>query len=326
MPGKIVSFAAHKTEQLCRPVELRDLFRRHAVVLVGDELAAFYLDPWACALGAANETGAGTTGDPYYLWNKREQYRTNVSYMEWVYAAYESGIRDVVIDMAPSAQPGLDEALRTYRDRCGEEEPEEIYRSLLRSAIAMPMDAVVQMAGSLDMKVHALNAGLTGIATLFRQASGVATARARAPHEAMREFYIKQCLQKDIETLEQLLRRPACSAEIEAMREQMEMRLTENGAAHEAAICAETATANAIGQTLGDRPFLGFFQNERIFSAPDDLDGLVRARYGEEKVARVAMEGETETASPKPPQYLFDYSLKGCVVRMTRRCAQALCK
>ncbi len=316
--AEIVSLNSHFFDRQCQFHPLQTLFEKHAVVLVGDELGAFYLDKRIFPMGEADKHG--NDNDAFYLWDKRDCYETKVSYMELVYAAFASGVRDIVIDMVPAMQPGIDEALETYRETNIQYTAEILFRTLLMSDVALPMDAVVQMAGSLGMKVHALNAGLTGVATLFRQATGIKTVPQHLSFEEKVKHYRKHGFAKDKQTLRQIVRRQPTDAEIETLRLYMELRLSDNRETLEENVFDETPTHQKIKETLGDRPFLGFFQNDRLFRSKADLDGKLRETYGDNNVARFTLAPDDNR--PKQPQYVFRYARKNCAVAMTEAFAR----
>ncbi len=303
-----------------RPRPLQDIFKKHSVVLVGDDLGAFYLDRWATAISSA-EAGIAQQ-NPFPLWKNRNLYEAKVGYMEFVYAASEQGVRDVVIDMESSTQKGINDAMQSYNKGEREKTTETIFYSILHNTLATPMDAVLQMASTVGIKVHALNTGLSGIATLFREAKGILTAPPNGTFHEKYEAYIKTGFETDKITLNRLLRRQASQFEINIMREQMLLRLSDKREETERAIFNEKPTFEAIKETVGNRPFLGFFQNGRLFQSFTDLDGLLRTHYGDENVARLSMISLDEETYPKPPQYDYRYSMKGCTVSMTETYVQ----
>ncbi|GEM_PF-3290517 len=311
---EIFSFGEHKLEKQCRFQPLKTLFERHPIVLVGDELGAFYLDKRVFPTDDCNDHS--NDNDAFFLWDKRNQYETKVSYMELVHAAYAAGARDIVIDMVPAMQPGLDEALKTYRETSIQFTTEILFRALLMNDTASPMDAVVQMAGALGMKVHALNTGLTGMATLFRVAPGTKNVPQNFSHEERIKHYKANGFEKDKEILRQLVRRHPTEVEFDTMRQYMEMRLGDKKEEFEEKVFDETPTQKKIQATLGDKPFLGFFQNARLFQSTADLDEKLREAYGEQNVARLSLIPVEDM--PKPAQYQFRYSRKNCAVAMTK--------
>ena len=262
-------------------------------------------------------------GDPAAeLWEKRNLDASKTGYMELVYAAYNQGVRDVVIDMAPSMQPGIDEALKIYRDSIGNKTSEATFLSLSNNDVATPMDAVVQQAAqSLDMRVHALNVGLTGIATLFREAQGVTLIPTSGSHQDRIDAYMKQGFAQDKKALEKLLRRAADSFELDVMRFEMTKRLSDDELHLQQKIFDDTETANLIHETVGNKPFLGLFQKARLLGSATDLDGLLRNHYGEKNVARLIAVPSEEKAFPKRPQYILNFhKLKGCLLSPVRSC------
>ncbi len=317
--AEILSLHRHLIERQCQDHSLKILFQRHKVVLVGEELGAFYLDKRAFPTNEAEDHG--NDNDAFYLWDKRDCYETKVSYMELVHAAYESGVRDIVIDMVPSMQPGLNEALKTYREASLSSSAELVYQILLIADFASPMDTVVQMAGALGMKVHALNAGLTGIATLFRHARGIETVPQNLSHEEKIKHYRTHGFEKDKRTLQQIVRRRLTDAEIKTLQQYMEMRLSGEKEALEKKVFDESLTLQKIQTRVGANPFLGIFQNARLFRSEKDLDGRLRALYGENNVARLSLAPEEK--SPKRSQYRFRYSRHKCTVAMTEDYALA---
>jgi len=317
MSQKILSFGDKRIEEMCRPVSLKTLFKEYAVVLAGDELGAFCLDKWAILNGPCGTSAAESEKDCFYLWDRRQQYGTNVSYMELVYAAFEEGVRDVVIDMAPAMQPGINAGLQHYREACGEQAQDDPFLSFLKSALTTPMDAVVRMAGVLDMKVHAVNSGLSGIATLFREACGVTTVPKHLSEKERVEVYMADGFEQDKLALARILRREPAKVEVETLRDQMLLRLSDRGPAIEKGVFDERPTIQTIRETTEDRPFLGLFQNGRLFRSPEDLDGGLRSVYGNGRVARVSMHVPEGEEFPKHPQYSFHYSMKACTVSMT---------
>jgi hypothetical protein len=201
----------------CRPRALQSLFRDYPVVLVGDELGAFYLDSDAASKGLVDAAVPFSRKNIFGLWDRRNLREAKTAYMEFVYAAFEQGVGDVVIDMDTSMQPGIDAALQIYHRTAEEKSAEAVFDALLSKPFATPMDAVVEMAGSLGMRVHAVNSGLTGIATLLREAQGIQSLPQSGDLETKAESYLKHGLEKDKEVLEQLLRRAPSSLEIETM-------------------------------------------------------------------------------------------------------------
>jgi len=318
----VISFEPHFIKKRSQPFSLQELFRKYPVVLAGDELAAFYLDKWTTLTGEGSETEQDASKDPFYLWGKRDQHETIVSYMELVHSAFEAGVRDIVIDANPAMQPGINKALEAYNKKLEEQTEEDIFHSLLESAIATPMDAVIQMAGVLDMKVHALNGGLSGIATLFRETSGGVVAEPFDDVQEKVDAYMKDGFGKDVETLERVFRRPPTDIEKETMCEQMRRRLVDQSGSVEKEVFDEEPTIKLIHETLQNKPFLGFFQNSRLLRSSSDLDARLRFIYGEEKVGRLSMVALEDYAFPKYPQYHFSYSMKECTVAMTEACAQ----
>lgn len=301
-------------EQWCRPHPLQELFQKYAVVLVGDELGAFYLDKWATLTEPMEDNASN---DPFYIWDKRNRRQTNVGYMEFVYAAFDEEVRDVVIDMAPFTQLGINEGLKEYYKASEDKSSEAIFNSLLANSLATPMDAVVQMAGSLEMNVHALNGGLSGIATLFREAKGIATVPPSENIQERVDDYMKDGFEMDKKALDRVLRRSATPSEIDAMREQMLMRLSNNRAAIEKTVFDESQTVQMIYDALENKPFLGFFQNARLFQSSEDLDDELRLVYGGDRVVRLSMISLDKNEYPKHPQYIYNYSEGGCTVAMT---------
>ncbi len=317
--AEIISLYQRFMDRQCQFLPLRTLFENHDVVLTGDTLGAFYLDKRYFQTEDVEEFG--NDNNAFYLWNRRDAYETKVSYMELVYAAYASGVRDIVIDMASAMQQGIDEALQTYRATNAQYTPEILFKTLLMSDFAAPMDAVVQMAGSLGMKVHALNAGLTGVATLFRHARGIDSVPQHLGFEDKVRHYRKHGLEKDKQTLGQIVRRRLKDEEIETMRVYMELRLSDRRSTLENNVFDETPTQRKIMEALGEKPFLGFFQNARLFHSTGDLDGKLRETYGDENVARLSLDAEDGMA--KQPQYQFQYARKSCAVAMTEAYARA---
>lgn len=301
-----------------RPRPLQALFKKHAIVLVGDELGAFYLDRWATSTNAAETKSVS----PFPLWQNRNLYEAKVGYMEFVYAASEQGVRDIIIDMEASTQKGIDEAILHYHTGGKEKTVETILHSLLHNTIATPMDAVLQMASITGMKVHALNAGLSGIATLFREARGILVTPPNGAFHEKYETYMQKGFEADKTTLNRLLRRQASQFEIDVMFEQMVLRLSDKREATERTIFNEKPTFDAIQEAVSDRPFLGFFQNGRLFQSATDLDGLLRIHYGDQDVARLSMISLEDQDYPKAPHYDYQYSIKGCTVSMTEAYVQ----
>lgn len=315
--GNIISLKDQKIKKACGENLLNTLFQRHAVVLAGDELGAFYLDKWACWGDEDRPMTGDEIDSPFYLWNRRDQYRTNVSYMELVYAAHSQGIRHIAIDMDITIQPGINEGLRLYRRRAVEEGEESVYATLLESKLTAPMDSVVQMAGSLGMRVHAVNCGLTGIATMFRVSKGILTVPEKASYEEKMEAYMKEGFSTDNRTLMWLLRRQPRPSEQRTMKGQMLLRLGEKKDKTEEYAFCEDRTVQMIQEKIGEERFLGFFQNERIFSSAADLEGALRKIYGASNIARLAMTERDLSTFRKMPHYRFSYAPKGCAITMT---------
>lgn len=311
--AEIISLHKHYVEKQCRFAPLQTLFNEHDVVLVGDELGAFYLDKNVFPTEETEE--CSNDNDAFHLWDKRDRYEAKVSYMELVYAAYESGVRDIVVDMVPAMQEGLNEALKTYQETSQQLTMEILFRALLINGHASPMDAVVQMAGALGMKVHALNAGLTGVATLFRKAKGTKDVPQHLSYEEKVKRYRKHGFEKDKQTLRQIVRRRLTDEEADTLRQYMELRLSDKKEAFEEKVFDESPTHQSIKAALGNKPFLGFFQNDRILESAEDLDGKLRRSYGENNVARLSLTPDNN--HPKQPQYRFRYSRKNCAVAMT---------
>lgn len=323
MSKKVIPLFPRLMKTLCSPHPLPILFKKYPVVLVGDELGAFYLDEWA--VSTEDNCALRNKNNPLYLWDKRNQQETNILYMELVHAAFENGTKDIVIDMPQTAQPGINEGLQHYQRKSLQQTPEGLFCSTLSNALTMPMDSVVQMAGALGMHVHALNSGLTGIATLFREAKGITKVPFSDDLKKRISDYKLNGFEEDKETLSHILRRTPTLEEIDSMRQLMETRLNNNREKIEAEIFDESGTVKTIHETVGKKNFLGFFQNARLFQSPKDLDTVLRAIYGNNKVARVAMPfGENEEKYSKQPQYRLTYSINACTVTMTKAYASEL--
>lgn len=310
-------------EKRCSFTSLRSLFQKYSVVSVGDELGAFYLNKWATLTEDSVDNVDDISNSPLYPWNKRSLFEAKVSYMEFVYAAYEEGVRDIVIDMSSSAQTGIDEGLEIYAKASLQQTTETLFSSLLISDLSTPMDAVVQMAGSLGMKVHALNCGLTGIATLFRETVGISEIPSSLNFMEKFEYYMANGFEKDKLMLRYILRRLPTQFEIDIMQKFMERRLTDRKHAIEKMVFDESITIQAINEAVGNRQILGFFQNARLFNSAADLDDGLRSVYGNNNVARLSMLPFTDMQYPKYSQYHFQYSVKECRVAMTKDYVQA---
>jgi len=100
----------------------------------------------------------------------------------------------------------------------------------------------------------------------------------------------------------------------------MKHRLSDKELKDEEIIYNEKDTADLIHDTILDKPFLGFFQNARLFQSSKDLDGLLRARYGDNTVVRISMGLLDGTNHTKSAQYSIDvHKLKGCVLTPQHR-------
>lgn len=311
--AEMFSLHKHYIEKQCRFRDLQTLFDRHQVVLVGEELGAFYLDKRIFQTDEAEDHS--NDNDVFYPWDKRDVYATKISCMELVHAAWENGVRDIVIDMAPAMQEGLNEAVKTYRETNLQYTSEILFCTLLANVLASPMDAVIQMAGALDMRVHALNGGLTGIATLFRHARGVKAVPRDLGYEEKIKHYRANGFEQDKRTLRQIVRRRPTGEETETLRRYMELLLSAQKDALEKKVFDESPTQQEIRKTLNGKPFLGFFQNDRLFRSPADLDSKLRELYGEDEVARLSL--APDETLPKQAQYQFRYTRKNCTVAMT---------
>lgn len=321
MSEKVISLENFYLKAKCRPQPLLTLFQNHSVVLVGDEVGAFYLDPWA--ITSAETCRQAACESVLDLWERRSRKEAVTSYMELVYAAYERGVRDIVLDMPVATQVGLEKGLERYRRTCEEKTEEDVYRALLAADISTPMDGTVQMAGALGMRVYALNGGFSGIATLFREARGITKVPSSAATNDYAKIYDRDGLQEDVQAMSRLLRRKPTEREIATMRSQMLMRLEKDGVEIERKIFDEQPTVDLIQKTIDGKPFLGFFQKGRLFSSGEDLDEKLRGVYGDKAVARVSLAVSADENYPKYPQYVFHYSIKSCSVSMTEEFARS---
>ncbi len=318
----ITHISGQREKAMCQPRPLKSLFTKHPYVLVGDELGAFYLDHWATLNQECRETTLQEDQNPYYPWNRRSLREACISYMELVHAAYEQGVKDVVIDMAPAMQPGINEALRLHGIATLEKDPELVFLALLASKIATPMDAVVEMAGSLGMRVHAVNDGLSGIATFLREAKGHEALPPTPILDERCRLYMEAGFHDDVKTLANILRRKPTDHEIELIRGPLLLRLSGKRSLTIEKVLEETPTATTIRHILDERPFLGFFQNERLFSSEKDLDAELRSLYGQDSIARVCLHAPNGRIFAKHPHYTFHYALKACHIAMTREQAK----
>ncbi|MFA6280697.1 MAG: hypothetical protein WC612_07940 [Bdellovibrionales bacterium] len=237
--------------------------------------------------------------------------------MEFIYAAYEQGVQDVGIDIDSTLQKRIDDAQQAYHQLGEQLTSEDVFHSLLGNPYATPMDVVLQMAGSLEMEIHAVNSETSKTATLFREAKGILSVPDTATtFQEKVEAYMKTGFGADKATLNRLLRRQASPFEVDLMHEQMLLRLSDTSHQIERSIFNEGETLKTIQGAIGDRPFLGFFQNGRLFQSSADLDGLLRTHYGDENVARLSMLSLEDKDYPKAPQYDYQYSMKACTVSM----------
>jgi len=325
MTGDVISFAQRFEKAQCGKKPLSFLFEKHSIVLAGDELGALYLDPWATSDGDSAERVYSLSKDPFYPWERRARREAIASYMALAFAAHQAGWRDIVVDMSPAMQPGIDEATRKYAQSCEQKTAEVVFNALLASTIATPMDSIVQIAASLDMKVHALNSGLSGIATIFRETDGIATVPEEGSLEERALFYLKNGFRKDVKTLINILRRAPTPIEVKTMRTQMLLRLSGQLRENlESRVFDEKPTVRAIQETLCDRPFLGVFQNGRLFYSDQNLEKTLRETYADKNIATLALAPATGRPFLKHPQYRFAYGLKDCNIFMTEDHARIL--
>jgi hypothetical protein len=197
---------------------------------------------------------------------------------------------------------------------------------LLAANHSRPMDIVVGVAAVLGMRVHALNTGLTGIATLLRKANGHKKIMTRLNLPEIRgnmsrddqakvneiiakekpkiiQEYIDRGLEEDVEVLKKLLRRDPLQDEISCLIFLAALRGL-HGDHVDTAIYDDAPTAKAITDMIGSEPFIGFYQKERLWNADaNDLFHSLSSLTENLHIARIKLTPPDEANPLEQPDF-----------------------